>query len=128
MKRTAPTVAPLTAERATRLHKFLKLIAGSARGRTVLLSRLGLDTRGFYRDVRYLREVGVEISTAGDKYLLVGELDSARGRIPLPDPGLTLDEAHQLARGTTAAHKKLKSLIDLLLGGAAKPNGHAGHY
>lgn len=125
MKRTSPSAAPLTAERATRLHKFLRLIAGTARVRTTLLTKLGLDTRGFYRDVRYLREVGVEITTVGDKYQLVGDLESARGRVPLPDPGLTLDEAHQLARGTTAAHKKLKTLIDLLLGGPPKANGHS---
>jgi predicted DNA-binding transcriptional regulator YafY len=127
MKPTPHAVAPLTAERAVRLHKFLKLIAGTARARTTLLAKLSLDTRGFYRDVRYLREVGVEICTAGDKYLLTGELESARGRIPLPDPGLTLEEATQLARGTTAAHKKLKALIDAMLGGSAKSNGHSTH-
>jgi len=127
MKRTSPAAAPLTAERATRLHKFLRLIAGSARTRATLATKLALDMRGFYRDVSYLRAVGVEISTVGDKYLLVGDLDAARGRIPLPDPGLTLEEAYQLARGTTSAHKKLKGLIDTLLGGAVKSNGHAGH-
>lgn len=124
MKRKSPTPPPLSTERAARLHKLLKLIAGSARPRATLLAKLSLDTRGFYRDLRYLRSVGVEIGTSGDKYLLVGDLDLARGRVPLPDPGLTLDEAHQLARGTTAAHRKLKSLIDLLLGPAPKANGH----
>ena len=70
----------------------------------------------------------VVIDTKGDRYLLVGELNSARGRVPLPDPGLTLEEASQLAKGTTAAHKKLKSLIDLLLGGGPRHNGHNGHH
>ena len=124
MKRTARTAAPLTAERATRLHKLLKLIAGTARPRPLLLTRLNLDLRGFYRDVKYLRSVGVEIGTTGDKYLLIGELDAARGRVPLPDPGLTLEEASQLARGSSAAHRKLRSLIDAILGGTAKANGY----
>lgn len=124
MKRTAPTVAPLTVDRATRLHKLLKLIAGTARSRAVLLSKLGLDLRGFYRDVKFLRSAGVEVGTTGDKYLLIGELDAARGRVPLPDPGLTLEEANQLARGSSAAHRKLRTLIDSIVGGVVKANGY----
>jgi hypothetical protein len=83
--------------------------------RTVLLQRLKLDVRGFYRDVKLLREVGIVVTLRQGKYVLEGEADEAIERLPFPDPHLTLGEARQLARGRSAIHRKLKGLLDQIL-------------
>lgn len=116
-----PTAPAITAERAGRLYKLLTLTAASARPRPALLSRLKVDVRGFYRDLEFLRKLGIDVAFDGDKYRLSGELDGALARLPFPDPGLSLRDVLQLARGTTDAHRKLRRKVDSFLG----PNGHS---
>ena len=38
-------------------------------------------------------------------------------RLPFPDPGLNFRDVQQLAKGDTAAHRKLKQRINTFLGG-----------
>jgi predicted DNA-binding transcriptional regulator YafY len=124
MGRTKTAPSSVTHERATRLAKFLKLIAKVPRPREVLANKLGLDTRGFYRDVKTLRGLGIAVRSDGDQYHLDGDLDEARGLLPCPDPQLTIAELRTLSRGTTEAHRKVKKLLDALIGSAATSNGY----
>jgi predicted DNA-binding transcriptional regulator YafY len=115
---TPPT---LTAPRAARLYKLLTLLGTGSQTRRLLLSRLKLDVRGFYRDLEALRGLGIEVvATPDNRYSLVGELDDALSNLPFPDPGLNVRDALQLANGTTLAHRKLQIRVNTFLHGAAK--------
>ena len=101
----------VTAERAGRLHRLLKILAKGPQTRGILLRKLRLTVRGFYRDLELLREVGIDISSASGKYSGPENLDDAIGRLPFPDPSLNLAEARQLSTGRSQAHKKIKAML-----------------
>ena len=122
-KTDSPAATAVTQERASRLARLLKLIAKTARPRDVLMAKLGLDVRGFYRDVKTLRERGVLVSVDGDSYRLLEDLDAARGKLAAPDPMLSVADLRVLGKGHTEAHKKLRRLYDSLVGGAGHTNG-----
>ncbi len=128
MVQTPPDTTTVTRDRAARLAKFLKLLASTAKTRSVLMTRLKTDQRAFYRDLRFLRSLGIEVTAVGDKYLLGGPLDAARARLPCPDPGLTMAEAAQLCRGTTEGHRKLKRMVESINGPEAAMDGAGVRY
>jgi predicted DNA-binding transcriptional regulator YafY len=112
-KRTFAKAAaqPLTALRAARLCKLLRLVRNRPQTRSTLTSRLKLDVRGFYRDLEWLRTFGIAIVLEAGRYRLDEDADNLIARLPLPDPQLNLGEAMQLAKGRTAAHRKLKKVV-----------------
>jgi hypothetical protein len=107
----------VTAERAQRLHRLLKLIAGAPQTRSSLIKRLKLDVRGFYRDLEVLREAGIEVHMYASKYVLEIPFKEAVNLLPFPDPHLTLGEAGILVKGTSKAHKKLREQLKQIVGG-----------
>ena len=120
-KRSAPTPAPpparpaLTAERFRRLHELVQLLGTGPKTRDQVLTRIGLDVRGFYRDLELLRAVGIEVTTEHGRYALAEALAGVVARLPFPDPHLTLGEARQLARGRGKPNRHLQEEIDRLL-------------
>jgi predicted DNA-binding transcriptional regulator YafY len=102
----------VTPERFVRLFRMLTLLAEKPLGRDVLARKLGLDVRGFYRDLELLRTSGIEVRLTQGRYLLEGDADESAARLPFPDPLLTLGEARVLAKGKTAAHRKLREQLD----------------
>jgi hypothetical protein len=116
----SPTPAPtpahaVTADRAKRLCRLLRLLGPGGQTRAALLRRLRLDVRGFYRDLKLLRDVGVLVELHDNRYVLQGSADAAVSKVPFPDPGLTVGEAVQLSKGRTNAHRKLKGMLDDIL-------------
>jgi predicted DNA-binding transcriptional regulator YafY len=112
----------LTAQRAARLYRLLTLLGDGPLTRLQLTRRLKIDIRGFYRDLESLRGLGIAVETGDDnRYSLVGSLDDALARLPFPDPGLNFRDVQQLAKGETAAHRKLKQKINSFLGGNSRP-------
>lgn len=111
-----PSATAITAERAARLYKLLTLLGQKPQTRAALATRLKTGVRGFYRDLEVLRKVGVEVTLVTGRYVLQGTADEAQDRLPFPDPGLTLGEAQQLAKGRSAAHRKLKGQIEDITG------------
>jgi len=103
--------APVTPERAGRLYRLLRLLGRKPQSRDVLANALGLGMRGFYRDLEALRLAGIEVLLKDGRYILGSKLADAIARLPFPDPGLTLGEATQLARGRSKAHRKLKRQV-----------------
>jgi hypothetical protein len=83
-------------------------MAEKSLGRDAIARKLGLDIRGFYRDLGLLRTSGISVRLTRGRYKLDGELEEAVARLPFPDPLLTLGEARQLARGKSTAHRKLR--------------------
>jgi predicted DNA-binding transcriptional regulator YafY len=106
----------VTVERAARLYRMLHLLAGGAPNRAVLMRRLKLDVRGFYRDLELLRASGIIVEAQSRRYHLRSALDEALSRLPLPDPRLTLGECFVLARGRSPAHRKLRDHLNRIMG------------
>lgn len=105
----------VTAERAARLYRLLKHLAGRPQTRATLMRRLRLDVRGFYRDLELLRSAGIDLPLTKGRYSLAEDVDDVIARLPFPDPRLTLAEAVQLSKGRTAVHKKLRAQIAMII-------------
>jgi predicted DNA-binding transcriptional regulator YafY len=122
-KKAGPPPAALTTQRAARLYKLLTLLGDGPQTRRLLLTRLKLDVRGFYRDLETLRRFGIEVAPGFDtRYALAGTVDDALARLPFPDPGLNVRDALQLANGTSPAHRKLRQRVTAFLQGNGPPN------
>lgn len=115
MQRRRPT-ASLTQDRVARLYHFVKLLGTGPKTRSLLLKRLKVDTRGFYRDFEKLRAFGVALEMHDGRYVLLEDVHEALARLPFPDPHLSVQEAIVLARGKSPAHKKLRAQLTELLG------------
>lgn len=111
-KQSADALRAVTPERAKRLYRLLKLLATGPQTRAVLMKRLRLDVRGFYRDLELLRAAGIELPLSQQRYALDISENDATDRLPFPDPRLTLAEAIQLSKGRTTAHRKLRAQIE----------------
>jgi hypothetical protein len=90
---------------------LIEILGAGGQTRSALTKRLHLDIRGFYRDLEVLRAARISVPLQGRRYVLQEDVDQALSRLPFPDPGLTLGEARQLARGRTQAHRKLRGQI-----------------
>jgi hypothetical protein len=112
-KKASPEAAgaSVSLERAARLYRMLTMLGHGAQSRAVLVRRLRLGIRGYYRDLEILRAVGIIVSFSGGKYHLKEDLAPAIERLPFPDPNLNLGEARQLARGRSRAHKKIREQL-----------------
>ena len=118
MVRRKPAIAAtvLTAPRAARLYRLLTVLGDGPQTRRVLLLRMKVDVRGFYRDLELLRDLRIDIALGPDnRYTLPLTLDEALARLPFPDPGLSVRDVLQLCNGSTAAHRKLKQSVAAIL-------------
>ena len=111
---SAPHYA-LSAERLARFVKLVNMLDGATRSRDVILKKLKIDLRSLYRDLKTLRALGIAIECNAEKYSMTMTASQARNLLPLPNPALTIQEALQLAQGTTPAHRKLRAVLDRLL-------------
>ena len=105
----------ITMERAARLYRLLQLLSSGAQPRSLLMRRLKLDVRGFYRDLEMLRSAGITIQMHNRRYGVVEDIQKAIDRLPIPDPHLTLGEARQLAKGRTLAHRRLQEQLSQII-------------
>ncbi len=115
MKSPSSPQHSLSAERLARFVKFVNLLDGATRSRDVILKKLKIDLRSLYRDLKTLRSIGIAIECNEEKYSMPMTASQARNLLPLPNPALTIQEAQQLAQGTTPAHRKLRAILDRLL-------------
>jgi len=121
-KKVGPPPAALTAQRAARLYKLLTLLGEGPQTRRLLLNRLKLDVRGFYRDLETLRGFTIEVAPGFDtRYTLAGSVDDALARLPFPDPGLNVRDALQLSNGTSPAHRRLRQRVSAFLQNGTGP-------
>jgi hypothetical protein len=114
-KPSPPAARSVTANRAARLCRLLALLAKGPQTRAALTRGLKVGVRDFYRDLVVVQQVGIDVALRQGRYTLNEPLAPAVERLPFPDPGLTLGEARQLARGRTQAHRRLKRQIDAIL-------------
>ena len=64
------------------------------------VARLGLNRRGFYRDIELLRAVGIRVRPDEGRYTVTPGFDAAVNLLPFPDPQLSLGDAQRLAPAT----------------------------
>lgn len=100
----------VTLERASRLYQLLRTLETGPKTRGVILRRLRIDIRTFYRDLELLRDCDITVDLEKQRYSL-DEAAKAIPRLPFPDPSLTFGEAQVLAKGGTKVHRKLKGLL-----------------
>jgi predicted DNA-binding transcriptional regulator YafY len=121
-RKETPAAKTVTANRAGRLFRLLTLLGKGPQTRAGLTRRLKVGVRDFYRDLVVLNKVGIEVILEDGRYLLAEESAQAIDRLPFPDPGLTLGEARQLAKGRSKAHKRLKEQIDQIVKSRERPS------
>jgi hypothetical protein len=105
----------VTAERFMRLFRLVRTLGQGPKSREQLTQALGLDVRGFYRDLELLRTVGITVQLEESKYVLVEAVETVVSKLPYPDPHLTLGEMKQIAKGRSRLHKALQEQIAQLL-------------
>jgi predicted DNA-binding transcriptional regulator YafY len=113
--RGSAALKAVTDERARRLARLLQFLGKGPQTRAALTRHLRLDVRGFYRDLELLRAAGIAVTLEDRRYTLQEPVAQAIDRLPFPDPHLTLGESRQLARGRTAAHRKLQAQVRAIL-------------
>jgi hypothetical protein len=111
----APMQASVSVERAARLYRLVELLGAGSRSRPLILKKLKIDIRTFYRDLELLRDNHIEVTLQRRKYFLSLAPKSAGSMLPFPDPGLTLGEAQLLAKGRTKVHKKMRELLEQIV-------------
>lgn len=115
-KRKSDAVPHITQPRAARLYRLLVALSRGPQTRDALTKKLKVNTRGFFRELRTVRDLGIEVTTDDAKYHLGHGLDDALARLPVPDPGLSVREALVLCRGSTDVHRKFRRTVEGLLG------------
>ncbi len=111
MKRTGTGrrkgVGPVTPNRAGRLHHLVVLLAQGISDRDVLLKRLEIGIRTFYRELEMLKRCGIKVRRDGRVYQLKTTRSDAEGMLPFPDPQLSFAEAAELAALAGAVASRL---------------------
>jgi len=101
----------ITMQRAARLHRLVRFLAGGPRARPAILSELRVGLRTFYRELELLNRCGVKVRHKVKLYHLIPTADEAEGRLPFPDPQLSFAEMAELARCDCPAGARLAALL-----------------
>ena len=104
-------IRAVTADRVARLYRLLAILSKRASARIACSGKMRMNQRGFYRDIEFLRSLGIGVITADSRYSLDMDFEDALARLPFPDPHLKLGQAIVLARGKTPAHKALRTRV-----------------
>jgi predicted DNA-binding transcriptional regulator YafY len=109
----------MTPDRARRLVRFLMAIRGRLITKDALATRLDIDDRGFYRDLRTLRGFGIVIEQQDGRYRLDMPFESALRHVPAPEIKLSLRDMIDLSRGSTSTHRRFRASLRAIVGTAA---------
>jgi predicted DNA-binding transcriptional regulator YafY len=128
MPKTVQNQPKVTQERVRRLAKLIKLMGKTLKPRLLLLEKLGVDQRSFFRDIKLLRDRGIAITMSGDKYKLDITPEAAFDLLPAPQLELSMADLKHLAKGNAEVHVRVQQMLEKLSSGAAlstatKPQG-----
>lgn len=110
----APQVS-VSLDRAARLYRLVELLGDGPRTRAMILNKLKIDIRTFYRDLELLRDCKIQINLIKRKYSVLLPVKDALATLPFPDPCLSMGEAQVLAKGKTKIHQKLRGLLKQII-------------
>lgn len=116
MKTAVHSSVSISPERAARLYRLLRIIERQGLTRGMLLRKLRVGMRTFYRDLDILRTWGIEVVLNGRKYEL--QTPNWLSHLRFPDPELSFAEAIQLAEAKLPAARKLEALLGNMREGA----------
>jgi hypothetical protein len=105
----------ITLQRAARLHRLVRFLAGAPRARPAILSELRVGLRTFYRELELLKKCGVKVRHKLKLYQLIPTDSEALGRLPFPDPQLSFAEMAELAVCDCAAGRRLGELLEAVV-------------
>lgn len=101
----------ITLQRASRLHRLVRFLAGGPGSRPAILSELRVGLRTFYRELELLKKCGVKVRHKQKLYHLLPTAAEAEGRLPFPDPQLSFAEMAELARCDSPAGRRLSEML-----------------
>lgn len=113
MPRPSPELSPT---RAQRLCRMLMALGEGPQHKNALVRKLKLEERGFFRDLRLMRQLGINVTANKHRYLLTISLAEAFGRLPLPRLKLSLQDALVLCNGSSPAHRRVRRSLEALIG------------
>ncbi len=103
-------VVQITLARASRLHRLVSTLETGSTAREILLDRLSIGLRTFYRELDLLKRCGIKVGREGKAYRLKSTVKEAEGRLPFPDPQLSFAEMAELAEHPGEAAKRLAEI------------------
>ena len=109
-RRRRPSIQ-ITLGRATRLHRLVTLMAEGPIARDVLITRLTLGLRTFYRELDLLKRCDIRVERDGSKYRLKDTVAEAETRMPFPNPQLSFAEMAELSRHPGEAALRLAEIF-----------------
>jgi predicted DNA-binding transcriptional regulator YafY len=107
--------------RAARLYRLVLLLAEEPTARDVLLARLAIGLRTFYRELDLLRRCAIEVRRTGKTYQLAATVAEAEVRLPFPDPQLSFAEMAELSRHPGEAARRLAAILQGVIAAPSPP-------
>ena len=86
------------------------MLDASSTARELLLDRLAIGLRTFYRELDLLKKCGIKVLRDGKSYKLTSTIAEAEARLPFPDPQLSFAEMAELARHPGEAARRLAEI------------------
>lgn len=112
LSRQHSSISPV---RASRLYKLLRILEAEPGSRRVLLKKLRVGMRTFYRDLDILRQWGIRVELEQRKYVLAAEGTPWLELLPFPDPELSFADAMSLAAVKSPGGRKVQTLLGTLV-------------
>lgn len=100
----------ITLGRASRLYRLVTMLQAEPTSREVLLDRLTIGLRTFYRELDLLKKCGIRVKREGKTYVLRSTMAEAEARLPFPDPQLSFAEMAELAKLPGEAARRLDEI------------------
>jgi predicted DNA-binding transcriptional regulator YafY len=117
-------VVQITLGRASRLYRLVTMLEAEPTSREVLLERLAIGLRTFYRELDLLKKCGIKVRREGKAYVLRSTMAEAEARLPFPDPQLSFAEMAELAGHPGDAARRLGEIYKgVVAPPPAKPKG-----
>lgn len=121
MARRTPDLTP---DRTHRLCKMLMALGKGPLGKDALVKKLKVEERGFFRDLAFLRSLGIDVGNNTKGYFLAISLDDAFCKLPIPDLRITLSDALELSHGPTPAQRRVRKKLESVIGPVSDFENH----
>ena len=115
----ARPIPDLTPDRANRLCKMLLALGHGPQAKDTLVKKLKVEERGFFRDLRLIRQLGINVASNGRGYVLAVSLDDAFQKLAVPDLKISLRDALELSHGHSPAQRRVRRKLESLIGPVA---------
>src|SRR3954451_10356702 len=109
MARSSPVLTP---DRATRLCKMLVALGHGPQPKQILVKKLKVEERGFFRDLRLMRQLGIHVASNNRGYVLASSLNDAVRRLPVTGLQISLADAVEISHGHLPSQRRLRRQLE----------------